>query len=350
MHRGPAVRRILLGLGVGCLVAACASGTKDDGEPKLTTSSSPNAALDDAGAPPDTTTEPNTVVADPPATKSDGGGPLHADASDGSTSDGSTGTPPVDAAPPPPPPPSFTVTNEAIAIAGETRTYVQVVPSTYSAAKTYPLVVLMHGDSGDGPSLHGALPMENTSGQDAILLYPSGKNRTWDLYTRVDQDKDVMFLEQLVGAARGKFHIGDAFAYGMSSGAFMANQMACRRPTLFKGIISNSGGTPDEPNDTHGSWGSDYVRCNGQNSGVAAMIIHGENDTTVPFPSGLHDANYWATVNGCGAGWADAAPSPCQTRNGCPADKAVYYCAIPGMGHEIWSNAAVASWTFISAL
>lgn len=337
---------------MGCLAAACASGTEDGGEPAITTSSSPNAAFDDAGAAAETTPEPGatpnvTPNAVSPTTKADGGGSSKSDA--GGVDASKDSAPPVDAAPPPPPP-SFTVTNESISIAGETRTYVQVVPSTYSAAQTYPLVLVMHGDTGDGPSMHGALPLENTSGQNAIVLYPTGKNNTWDLYTPASQDKDGMFLEQLVAAARSKFHIGDAFAYGMSSGAFMANQMACRRPTLFKGIVSNSGGTPDEPRDSHGSWGGDFVKCNGQTSGVAAMIIHGENDTTVPFPSGIHDANYWATVNGCGSDWTSASPSPCQARTGCPADKPVYYCAIPGMGHEIWSKAGTAIWTFISAL
>ena len=74
----------------------------------------------------------------------------------------------------------------------------------------------------------------------------------------------------------------NVFALGMSSGAFMANQMACRKPALFRGIVSHSGGSPDEPQSSHGSWGGDFVQCNGQTSGVAAMIIHGTADTTVP--------------------------------------------------------------------
>jgi polyhydroxybutyrate depolymerase len=235
-------------------------------------------------------------------------------------------------------------------VSGEARSYVLVVPGSYSDASTYPLLIAMHGDGGDGPQFHSAWPLENASGQSAIIAYPSGKANTWDLYTPVDQDKDVAFLVQLVDALRARFKIGSAYALGMSSGAFMANQMACRRPSLFRGIVSHSGGSPDEPNSPHGYWSGDYVQCNGQTTGVAAMIIHGTADTTVPFPSGEHDANYWATVNGCASGYTASSPSPCQARNGCPGDKPVVYCPIDGLGHALWDQSASAAWSFISSL
>ena len=87
-----------------------------------------------------------------------------------------------------------------------------------------------------------------------------------------------------------------------------------------------------------------------QTTGVAAMVIHGTADTTVPFPSGEHDANYWATVNGCASGYTASSPSPCQARNACPGDKPVVYCPIDGLGHALWDQSASAAWSFISSL
>jgi len=224
------------------------------------------------------------------------------------------------------------------------------VPSTYSAAKSYPLVIAMHGDYGDGPGMRGAFQLDGVAGQDVIVAYPTGTNKSWQLYTPVATDSDVAFLSDLVGALKGKYSIRPTFAFGMSAGAFMANQVACRRPTLFKGIISHSGGAPDEPNDSHGTWGDGFVRCNGQDTGVAAMIIHGTLDTTVPYPSGEYSARYWAKVNGCGSTSAPTTPSPCVKRDGCPGDKPVVYCSIDGLGHNFWSEAPAATWAFVSGL
>ena len=344
--RDASLARVRLGwLFLGFAAIACARGV-DDGSPPVatTTTSSPNQAASDAAAPAAQEGGPSA------ATSSSASGAVHVDPP-GEPPDASA--PPVDAAPPPPPPPPpppFEVTNETLTVWGKARAYVLVVPASYDATRTYPLTLVLHGDGVDGAGMRALLPFESASGQDAIVAYPTGTGNSWDLYTPVDEDADVAYLVQLVDALRGRFHIGDAFAVGLSSGAFMANQMACRKPGLFRGIVSHSGGTPDEPNASHGSWGGDFVRCNGQSSGVAAMVIHGTADTAVPFPSGEHDASYWATVNGCGSGYSATSPSPCQSRNGCPSDKRVVFCAVDGLGHALWDQASSAAWSFISGL
>lgn len=325
-------------LGLGFAAIACAGGA-DDGartDTSTTTSSTPPpVTTPDAGA-------ATTTDTPPPAGTSTSRGEVPVEPTD--PPDASA---PVDAAPPPPP---FTVTNESITVGGKERSYILVVPTSYAASKTYPLVLALHGDGGDGERMRAGLHFEDASGQDAIVVYPNGAGKTWDLYSPADRDPDVAYLLALVEALRARFHVGGAFGLGMSSGAFMVNQMACRAPALFRGIVSHSGGAPDEPNDTHGSWGGDFVRCNGQSTGVAVLVIHGMDDQTVAFPSGGHDANYWATVNGCGAGYSAVSPDPCRSRSGCPADKPVVFCPIEGLGHALWGQAASASWTFISSL
>lgn len=329
------MRFLLFSLLAGSAAVACASNESTD-LPATSTSTAPTTTFDASTTPDATATSvvPDAAAPTSPAT----------DASFSEDAAPEASVPP----PPPPPPPTITVTTESITVWSTARSYVLAVPSTYDASRTYPLVLALHGDYQDGAAMRDKVRFDDASGQNAIVAYPTGSSQSWNLYAPVDQDSDVAFLVAVVDALRARFHIGSAFGFGMSSGAFMVNQMACRRPSLFKGIISHSGGVPDEPNASHGTWGTGWVRCNGQDSGVAAMIIHGRADEAVAFPSGENDANYWSTVNGCSSGYAAASPSPCTTRNGCPSDKPVVFCAIDGLGHALWDQAAAAAWVFIS--
>jgi len=42
------------------------------------------------------------------------------------------------------------------------------------------------------------------------------------------------------------------------------------------------------------------------------------------------------------------APSPCVEHNGCAAGKPVVWCAVPGLGHDVWDHAAEAIWAFFA--
>jgi polyhydroxybutyrate depolymerase len=257
----------------------------------------------------------------------------------------STGTPA-------PPAPGMTVTTESLVVGSDTRSYLLVVPQTYSASRSYPLVLALHGDDMNATSMQSKLNMEAVSGQNAIVVYPNGMNSSWNLYAPSSNDPDGNFLTELLGALRGRYNVSDAFGLGLSSGAFMVNEMACRNPALFKGIISNSGGVPAEPNQAHDDWNNDpnWARCSGQDTGVAALVIHGNADGVVQEASGQNDANYWAFVNNCGTSTSAANPSPCIASQGCPSDKPVVFCAIDGLGHALWTSTASAAWTFITGL
>ncbi|MBX3232304.1 MAG: prolyl oligopeptidase family serine peptidase [Labilithrix sp.] len=269
------------------------------------------------------------------------------------TSTSSTSVPDAAApVPEPPPPPTVITSNETIEVWGRTRSFVVARPSTYDPARSYPLLLALHGDGGTGAHMRAAFQLDGVAGQDVIVAYPTGSGNSWDLYTPADSDKDVAFLVALVDEMKARYNVAPnrVFSFGMSSGAFMSNQMACRRPSLFRGIVSHSGGVPAEPNDSHGTWGNGFVRCDGQDTGVAAMLIHGSEDSAVPYPSGEHNTRYWATVNGCASTSTAIAPAPCVARDGCPAGKPVVFCGVQGLGHAFWSEAAAATWSFVSGL
>jgi polyhydroxybutyrate depolymerase len=271
----------------------------------------------------------------------------------GSGSSAQTGEGPPGPAAPPPPPPTLVVTTESVVVGGEPRAYVLAVPSTYDKAKTYPLVLALHGDGGDGAGTRAALPIDAVSGQSAIVAYPSGKGGWWDLHKAADQNADVAFLTSLVSELKTRFSIGSVFGTGFSSGAFMVSQLACRRPTLFRGIAPHAGGAPFEPSDpTASKWENDYTRCAAQvrGEGPAVIVFHGTADAVVTHDSGAFTATYWAYINTCSDKRTSPAPAPCVAHDACPAGRPVLMCSIPDLGHGIWSEAASATWAFFSGL
>lgn len=248
------------------------------------------------------------------------------------------------------------MTNETLAVGDKTRDYVLAVPRDIVPGKKYPLVLVMHGDGGDGVSMRAGMPMDSVTAEDAIVAYPSGTDRGWRLYQPPAENPDLAFLSALVASIVARFGADSSrvFATGFSSGAFMANQLACREPTLLRGIAAHGGGAPDEPEDPAASfWPSGFVRCANQTTGVAALIVHGELDEVVPIGSATHEAKYWSSVNECASTKQPAQPTlpaPCVQYDGCPTGRAVALCSIPGLGHAPWASALTTTWQFFRAL
>jgi polyhydroxybutyrate depolymerase len=226
--------------------------------------------------------------------------------------------------------------------------YTLAVPKNYDAARKYPLIVVIHGDGGDGAGMRNYHPLDDETGSDAIVVYPTGNGHTWDQSTPFDSNPDQQYVEALINAMKAKYSIDRVFGVGWSSGGFLVNILACRRAGIFKAIVSHAGGQPyTEPKDVNG-----YNICVG-NPTYPALITHGANDGTVDPSSGDYDAQFWAHYNGCDqdpANRTDVAPSPCKTHASCPAGKPVTFCLIPGNGHGVWSQAIPTEWAFLKAL
>jgi polyhydroxybutyrate depolymerase len=250
--------------------------------------------------------------------------------------------------------PQVKVTKETLEVAGQQRMFVLAAPSTYSPQTRYPLVLVLHGDGGDGASMRAGFPFDQVTKQAAFVAYPTG-TLGWNLYDPADKDTDLAFLVALVESLEKRFTIDPArvFGTGFSSGAFMVNQVGCRRPSLFRGIVSHSGGAPNEPQDpTATHWTNDYTRCANQTlgKGPAVMVVHGTADPVVTYDSGEFTAEYWAYVNGCATTRGATAPAPCLRQEGCPSDRPVVFCPIANLEHAIWAQAANATWQFFQRL
>jgi polyhydroxybutyrate depolymerase len=229
-------------------------------------------------------------------------------------------------------------------VSGTQRRYIVVDPLSLVPGRRYPLVLLFHGDGGDATGFHKSWPFERASGDDAILVYAEGVRRTWDLETLQD-NADERFVETIIGEVASSRPIDRSriFAAGYSSGGFLANLLACRKPGMLRGIVSNAGGAPYNQRE---KWDNGYPKCPGQ-AGVAMLALHGEGDEIVTLDSGRFSAEYWAYVNGCATDQMETTGYPeCRIYRGCPQGKAVGFCSIPSLGHWVWDEAAEASWTF----
>jgi polyhydroxybutyrate depolymerase len=247
---------------------------------------------------------------------------------------------------------TYNVTSEKISVSGSNRTYTLSVPKNYDASKSYPVVLVFHGDGGNGAGLRSYFFFEAASGTDAIVVYPDGQNATWDLYDPDPNNPDFDFIASLITKLAGSYNVDKSRVYGTgwSNGAFFINELACNRPHLLAAIAPNSGGAPgtDQQN-----WPLHYpngdLKCIPGEVPIAALVVQGAVDGTVTKDSGQYDAQYWANVNGCAGTTSAVSPSPCTQYDGCPAGLSVVYCEIPTLGHGVWQNTATAAWAFFSA-
>jgi polyhydroxybutyrate depolymerase len=288
----------------------------------------------------------------------------------------------------------------------QNRTYDITVPVGCDAAHPMPLVFVFHGDGGNGAGMYAAFPIEAAAaaaGGTAIFVYPDGldnnidpggASRAWDLYhdpgpppytytpgqpVPAESDEpsgngDIDFFDTMLETFQTKYCVDTSkvFITGMSSGGYLANQFARWRSSVVKGTAPQSGGAPFGNMDSaDGTWNGTFF-CISSLGSVPALIIHGLSDGTVDPCNAIEAQSYWQLTNSCASSAnnctstadmctgsnlaapssAPTTPSPlnadCVETTGCAAP--VVLCEIPGMGHQIWSEAPQVIWSFFSSL
>jgi len=241
-------------------------------------------------------------------------------------------------------PGSVLETQETLVVDGLPRRYVLLVPRAPKPGPL-PLVMVFHGDGGSGRSFHSGFPFETASDDGAVLVYPEGREATWELQKDAKDNTDIHFVEALKRDMVARFGVDETRTFGAaySSGGFFINLVACEKPGFFRAIASNAGGAP------HGraeSFPNGFTKCKGQLP-IPSMALHGTQDFGVGIDSGAFAAHYWAYVNGCSTTEMETTGYPeCHAYRGCPKDKPVVFCKVEGLGHWVWDSAAEASWTF----
>lgn len=237
---------------------------------------------------------------------------------------------------------------QTINFAGQSRTFVMSVPPGYAPeSQSYPLVIALHGDGGDGQSAR-SLPFEAAAQGGAIFAYPDGKGRTWDLNTAPDVNADFAFFDALVAAVTDRYCVSKVVVAGYSRGGYMANQLACFRAGTVRGVISMASGGPyDALGKAYNAQGN--LVC-GNGAPVAAMVVHGLADGEVSMSEGDKSLAHWRARGGCKGTSPKMLFDSCVEYTNCGAGSAVWHCAVPGLGHGVWPRSGEAGWAFIRSL
>ena len=229
---------------------------------------------------------------------------------------------------------------------GRNRSYTLVVPEGYTATTPYPLVFVLHGSGGTGAGARAQTDLEKVAGGHAVFVYPDAPGG-WNLDAPAASNGDVALFDAILLGAHNALCIDPrrVFVTGFSNGAYMANQLGCKRGERIRAVVAHAGGGPYET--AGGSYdASGQLVCPGK--AVAALIVHGNSDGTVSPAEGQKSVDHWSYADRCGAGTSSTLTAPCVALQGC--FQPVSVCRIPGLGHGLWSQAGKVTWAFFDAL
>ena len=237
-----------------------------------------------------------------------------------------------------------------ITSSGADRTYALFVPPDYDPRQAYPLVFGFHGDGGSGADIRDVLGLEAQADGAAIFVYPDAtvdSGRSFDLETPLASNADMALFLDLVTALEATYCIDPerVFVTGLSRGAFFVNFLNCRLGSSHLRAIAAQSGSG--PYGELGDYDTDgHFLC--EAPAAAALMIHGTIDDVVPIADGEYSHGQWVWANGCAGTTVPVPPAPCVAHDACNPGKPVVWCAVPGLGHEVWSSAPEAVWNFFA--
>lgn len=239
--------------------------------------------------------------------------------------------------------------NATLDVGGVKRSFVLSVPKAYDPYTAYPVVFVLHSGGGTGASARSYFAFDQLGVEEkAVIVYPDAVSKNWDLDSPSATNRDVAFFDALVDHVK-KTTCVDAsriFATGTSQGAYLANQLGCRRGDVLRGIAPHAGGGPWE--STGGTWDQQGHLTSCQGKAPAAMIFIGLADTSVLPTEGEKSVSHWSWANGCKVQTSPASPAPCVAFEACT--KPVVACRLPGVTHRMWTEGPKATWEFFSKL
>lgn len=234
---------------------------------------------------------------------------------------------------------------QRVRVGGGDRTFSLHVPEPYAPATAYPLVFVLHGNGGNGAGVRGQMDLERYGAARALFVYPDARGGGWDLDSEAAKNRDVAFFDMLLFTLGSTYCVDmkRVFVAGFSNGAYMANQLACRRGDRIRAIASHAGGGPYENNGRYDDEG--HLVCAGK--AVAALVVHGIADGTVGTGEGDKSVAHWRFANRCGGASQRTTPAGCELLGGCVQQ--VMSCRVPGLGHSVWNEGKAATWAFFDA-
>ena len=243
---------------------------------------------------------------------------------------------------------------------GLTRSYILYVPSAVDWSRPVPLVIVLHGGTGNAESAVRMSGFNAVADRYGFLVaYPNGTGLlsdnallTWNGgtccgYSVRENVDDVGFMRAIVGdlQAQADIDLHRIYATGMSNGAILAQRLACQAADLFAAIAPVSGTlnfspcTPSRPIaliEFHGS-ADQNIQYNG---GFGPKSI-----SRVDFASVPATINFWTAFDQCSPqphtnSFADIRH---DTWTGCAASSSVELYTVIGGGHA-WPGSNAGGW------
>ncbi|MEH2168605.1 MAG: PHB depolymerase family esterase [Nostoc sp.] len=164
---------------------------------------------------------------------------------------------------------------------GKLRTYYFYTPKSYNLDRPMPLVLVFHGDDGNGRSISNVTRFNELADQKGfIAVYPDGIDQKWSLRGNTQgKVDDVLFVSALINHLQQQLNIDShkVYATGFSRGGILTQALACKLPDKIAGFASVAGSLPVrlKPN------------CQPQTS-ISMLTINGTNDRDVLYDGDDH--------------------------------------------------------------
>ena len=233
---------------------------------------------------------------------------------------------------------------------GVSRTYILHIPANYSASKSYPLMMIFHGDGGSGAGMEQKTQFDPIADQEGFFVaYPDAVGAKWVL---TGSNNDEVFNLAVLNDIERAYSIDKARVYisGYSQGGGMVTQLACDYTGTFAGAATISENfDPTTEANCHPS------------RPITFVLFHGTADPLSPYDGGTNPlsggtiysaqntAQFWADNNGCFVGpttqlsdilnTGTTTTDTKQAWTGCNAGARVILYTIAGGGHT-WPGSA----------
>jgi poly(3-hydroxybutyrate) depolymerase len=197
---------------------------------------------------------------------------------------------------------------------GAARTYRLYLPAGYDPMRSYPLVVLAHGCSGNGGT---PFPLETVSRGDAIVV---ALKSVASCFEYSPTGPDVTYFDSVLAEVSGSHCVDRSrvFMAGFSSGSWLSHTVGCVRAGVLRGQGNASGNQVN------------LATCKGP---IAAMFAHDVNDTDNTIAGAMRARDRILKSNGCGTETVPydydgdpATPSTCVRYMGCMPGYPVVWC------------------------
>ncbi len=192
------------------------------------------------------------------------------------------------------------------------------MPGNHDYSRPLPVVVSLHGYSGNGLSNAAYMHhFDSIHENEHLLIYPDGTTnwlgtRYWNATDACCQNvvwatpvDDVSYILSLIGEAVQNYGADPdgVVITGLSNGGFMSHRMACEAGGSIRAIVALNGVTWDDFSKCPDTGRPDILHVHSTADGVIAYnggVIGG-----IDYPSATETIGYWADRSGCDTTWTN---------------------------------------------